>query len=71
MNWHERFRQQAGWTRDLRTYLFTRADLAHAKHVLEVGCGTGAVLQDLETPALLHGLDFDPARLAEARVHAP
>ncbi len=70
MNWHERFRQQAGWTRDLRSYLFTRADLAHAKNVLEVGCGTGAVLQEMNSPAHLHGLDIDPTRLAEARMHA-
>ena len=71
MNWHERFRQQAGWTRALRTYLFEQADLPHAREVLEVGCGTGAVLQEIEMPAHVHGLDIDLERLVEAHLHAP
>ena len=71
MNWHSRYLQQAEWTRDLRTYLFEQAGLANAHHVLEVGCGTGAVLRELNTPASLHGLDLEPASLAECRIHAP
>lgn len=71
MNWHERFVQQAGWTRDLRAYLFTRAGVEKAQRVLEVGCGTGAVLADLPGAPARFGLDLDPVRLTEARVHAP
>jgi len=71
VSWHERFLQQAAWTRELRTYVFERLGLKQARRVLEVGCGTGAVLGDLDTPAAVHGLDLEPARLAEARVHAP
>jgi SAM-dependent methyltransferase len=71
MNWHFRYLQQATWTRDLRSYLFDQADLIHARQVLEVGCGTGAILQGLVTPATLHGLDIDPAALAQCRLHAP
>jgi SAM-dependent methyltransferase len=71
MDWHARFLQQAGWTRDLRVYLFERAGMANAHTVLEPGCGTGALLADLATPASVHGLDLDPVRLAEARIHAP
>ena len=71
MNWHKRFLQQAGWTRDLREYLFKQAGLDRARCVLEVGCGTGAVLADLLTPTAIHGLDIDPARLVEAQTHAP
>jgi ubiquinone/menaquinone biosynthesis C-methylase UbiE len=71
MDWHKRFLQQAVWTRDLRTYLFEQAGLGHARRILEVGCGTGAILADLSTPAAVHALDLNPAGLNELRLHAP
>lgn len=71
MNWHARYTQQANWTRNLREYLFDRAGLKSAQRVLEVGCGTGAILNKVETSAALHGLDIQPASLMEARVNAP
>jgi len=71
MNWHQRYLQQAGWTRELRNYLFKKAGLKSAERVIEVGCGTGAVLADLSTSATLHGLDLDRAALTECKVHAP
>jgi SAM-dependent methyltransferase len=71
MDWHKRFLQQAGWTKELRTYLFTRAGLESAGKVLEVGCGTGAILATLAGRAVLHGLDLQPARLVQARQNTP
>jgi SAM-dependent methyltransferase len=71
MQWHERYLRQAAWTRDLRGYLFGRAGLQDAGRVLEAGCGTGAILSDLDTPAALHGLDIDGRALKECRQHAP
>ncbi len=71
VNWHARFLQQAAWTRDLRAYLFERAGITQARRVLEVGCGTGAILSDFPTLFSLHGLDLEAGRLAEAHVHAP
>jgi ubiquinone/menaquinone biosynthesis C-methylase UbiE len=83
MNWHKRYSQQANWTRDLRAYLFDKAGLDRASRALEVGCGTGAILCGIKSPASLtctapnavrckcHGLDLDPAALAECGIHAP
>lgn len=67
MEWHKRFIQQAAWTKNLRSYLFTRARMHSASQVLEVGCGTGAILSTLPATACLYGLDLLPERLLEAR----
>lgn len=71
MTWHSRYSQQAGWTRELRSYVFERVGLAGAKRLLEVGCGTGAILSDVKSPAGLYGLDIDGEALVQARLHAP
>jgi ubiquinone/menaquinone biosynthesis C-methylase UbiE len=71
MNWHERYSQQARWTSDLRAYLFEKAGLKTAHRVLEVGCGTGAILSTMMTSASIHGLDLAAAALDEAKIHAP
>src|SRR5271157_3696134 len=70
MNWHQRYLQQAAWTSDLRAYLFDKTNLPQARRVLEVGCGTGAILTTLHTSASLHGLDLDAAALNESHLHA-
>jgi SAM-dependent methyltransferase len=71
MNWHNRFLQQAGWTSRLRAYLLEQAGLSGARRVLEVGCGTGAVLAGMAGSASVFGVDLDLTRLAEASRHAP
>jgi len=74
MNWHERYLQQAKWTADLRAYLFEKTGLSRANRVLEIGCGTGAVLSTLQTSARLYGLDRDAAALktgAQSIVYPP
>jgi len=71
MDWHKRFLQQAAWTGDLRSYLFEKAGMSRAHRVLEVGCGTGAIVAGLTTPAVIHALDLDLSRLTEMRLHAP
>jgi len=71
MDWHKRYLQQARWTRDLREYLFKRAGLNDQSRLLEVGCGTGAILSELPNSAGLHGLDIDANALAQCHVHVP
>lgn len=71
MDWHSRYLQQAKWTRALRSYIFKRAGLQAASRVLEVGCGTGAVLSELPSLLAPHGLDIDPAALDRCQIHAP
>jgi ubiquinone/menaquinone biosynthesis C-methylase UbiE len=76
INWHERFQQQARWTKALRDYLFGRALLQTAGKILEIGCGTGAILADLMglssySGHILYGIDLQAVHLAQARQHAP
>ncbi len=69
--WHERFVQQAGWTKELRQYLYRRAGMEKARRILEVGCGTGAILQELEDGGLVCGLDRFRPHLTQAARHSP
>jgi ubiquinone/menaquinone biosynthesis C-methylase UbiE len=71
MNWHTRYTQQANWTRELRTYIFDKVGLKNAGRVLEVGCGTGAILSELPEHPGIHGLDINLDSLADCRTHAP
>lgn len=69
MNWHKRYRQQADWTEALRSYIFEQIKLDQSTRMLEIGCGTGAILERMQTPT--HGLDLRFASLQEAKSHAP
>ncbi len=83
MDWNRRYLQQAAWTRQLRTYLFEKARLLNARRVLEVGCGTGAVMRDALPPTtwlspgqrerkpVLFGIDIDLDALDQCRINAP
>jgi len=67
--WHQRYLQQAQWTKEIREVLFTRAEPQIGNRVLEVGSGTGALLQLLaEThPYELTGVDIQRPALTFAR----
>lgn len=68
---HAVFCRQATWTHPLRAYLFRRAEIERARRVLEVGCGTGAVLADFPVPAAAYGLDICLDFLVRARRYVP
>jgi SAM-dependent methyltransferase len=66
---HQRFLQQASWTRAIRQRAFSRFGLPDIHRILEVGSGTGAITSDLQhtSSAAVVGLDCDPTANAFAR----
>lgn len=63
--WHQRFKQQASWTSLLRQHLLSLAGADHARQIIEIGCGTGAVTSSLQssTSAKIYGVDLSLAYL--------
>jgi SAM-dependent methyltransferase len=71
IDWHARYLQQARWTAELRSHLLAKAGWRTVGQVLEVGCGTGAILRELAAARRsVHGLDLDPDALQAATRNA-
>lgn len=70
---HRRYRQQAAWTRSVRDWFWQSSGLSPTARVLEVGCGTGALLEDLRQEQRVNafGLDKDLEVLTFARNMSP
>ncbi|MFH1422809.1 MAG: class I SAM-dependent methyltransferase [Planctomycetota bacterium] len=64
---------QALWTKQTRNYLYRRANLAHAKHILDVGCGTGVLTAEIaeRTCGTITGIDNNPAVIEKALSRFP
>jgi ubiquinone/menaquinone biosynthesis C-methylase UbiE len=59
-DWHARYLEQAQWTKLLRQYILNKLPIQPNWLVCELGCGTGAVLQDLSRLfGHVVGLDLD------------
>ncbi len=76
MDWHSRFLQQAGWTAQLRRFVFQQTGLRPGVRILEVGCGSGAVLSTIRALSgpieiNLFGLDIERAYLQQAAENVP
>ncbi len=71
--WHKRYLQQAGWTHDLRRYIYDRIAVTRTQRILDAGCGTGVLLDEISllTAATCIGLDLGNEPLAFHRVHHP
>ncbi len=67
--WHAQFTRQAGWTRAVRSRLYRRVNLLRAGRVLDVGCGTGVITEEMagRCRGQVIGVDVDPAMIAFAR----
>jgi SAM-dependent methyltransferase len=69
--WHQRFMEQSKWTAPLRAFLFSQAHIENSRHILEVGCGTGAVTQDCSKyiEVKTTGIDISLDRVIYAQKH--
>lgn len=61
IDWHQRYLQQSHWTKSLREYLLKDIPITHSSSVLEVGCGTGIICNDIisDHACNLYGIDKD------------
>jgi SAM-dependent methyltransferase len=67
--WHVQFTRQARWTRAVRNQLYRRVNLLRAERVLDVGCGTGVITEEMAArcKGQVIGVDVDPAMIAFAQ----
>ncbi len=66
---HQRYLQQAGWTRPLRLHLYRTLETARRARILDLGCGTGVIAAELarRTRAAVFAVDQDAALIDFAR----
>ena len=65
-DWHHRYLHQARWTSEIRQHLFARVGASSTDKILEIGSGTGAILEQLalEGYQRLTGIDIDRTALS-------
>ncbi len=65
---HEQFVRQAQWTESIRNKIYPQVNLRGAKKVLEVGCGTGVITNEIRkrTQAKITAIDLDKEMLQTA-----
>ncbi len=65
--WHQRFLQQARWTYAARSFCRSQINLPPTAYILEVGCGSGAVLSEFDESYTAFGIDIDLPSLDYAK----
>jgi ubiquinone/menaquinone biosynthesis C-methylase UbiE len=58
--WHNQFKHQSIWTEDIVSYIIDKAELTNSSKIIEIGCGTGAVLDKFPANFNSFGLDINP-----------
>jgi len=70
---HAHYRLQAGWLAPARNYLYRKVGLARHEFILDLGCGSGVITDEIREicgrPVL--GVDRDPAMVACASQEFP
>lgn len=71
--WVKFLSYQADHTQEERHSLYRRVDITSRTHILDIGCGTGAILADIAslTTGNITGIDINRDRLGHARIAAP
>jgi ubiquinone/menaquinone biosynthesis C-methylase UbiE len=71
--WYFRYSQQATWTKSIREKLFHQAGLNSTTKILDVGCGPGVLLNELNVLGIhsIHGLDIAHEALSYAKLVHP
>lgn len=85
-DWHARFQIQASWTESIRSFILERVRFQPSSQILEVGCGTGAILEDVGQKvdylingsasnglghSNIHGVDINETYLTLAQTNLP
>jgi ubiquinone/menaquinone biosynthesis C-methylase UbiE len=67
--WHRRYQQQAQWTQNIRNHIYRQVSLNTAGKILDVGCGTGVLENELFslTSSKIYGLDIEYPSLKYAQ----
>ena len=71
--WHKRYLVQADWTQHIRQHMIKKTNPIQGDRILEVGSGTGALLNALSHEGDFHffGVDLDRPSLAFSQTHYP
>jgi SAM-dependent methyltransferase len=71
--YHEHYRLQAQWLSPARHYLYRRAELSRRQRILDLGCGSGVIGEEIRqiTGRTVLGADRDPGILEFARERYP
>ena len=71
--WHQRFLLQAQWSKALRFYIYNKLKTGIPLSIIDMGCGTGALLQELDSefPGQVFGLDIGFEHLLFADQNCP